>query len=201
VGYSAGPNLYEYVVDDPVDRVDPTGLTDCVARPNGGQTCTIAESKQSNLAAGVASAVLAGGAAVWNAAVHTYEKATGQSDSAAGSKAATDADTKRQDPYVVRVQAQGSGLKQERSLTLQSDKPIPVKEVHMALTAMATGMSRQDQQATGTAFVSASKWATRVSEAGGIGPIGSQSFTNGVDRASTYRVDIEVLSGERNIVP
>jgi len=109
--------------------------------------------------------------------------------------------TRRANPYVVRVQAQGSGLSDQKGVPLVSTQPIKAGLVNATLSAVWASLPADERGATGTAFARATQWVSGVAEGGGIGPIGSTSFTNGVDPGSVYRVDIEVLSGDRNIVP
>jgi len=106
----------------------------------------------------------------------------------------------RDDPYVVRVQVQGTALAPMTSIRLASTRPITLRAVHMALTELARERPVRETRMLRSAFVAASIWATGVANAGGIGPIGSISFDNGRDPRLLVRVDIEVLSGRVNIV-
>lgn len=192
IGYKDDLNLYAYVKDDPTNMADPTGLMSCVTNPDGGRTCTQEVPM-------IVAPLAAGLAAIWNAGVHAVQNASTNSSSKSEAKTSSDTQEKRDSPYVVRLQAQGTNLRHEPSVVLQGDKPITVKQVHMGLTALAGLTDAKDRSGLGPAFVEASKFATRTAAAGGIGPIPSLSF--GPGNQTEQRVDINILSGERNIVP
>lgn len=151
----------------------------------------------------------AGAAVIWNAVVHAYEAVTWQSkskskkQSRAGSVANSTSRSKRDKLYVVRVQVQGVGLKfnpPSNYITIHRAQPVTLQEVHAALTVTASGLSAAEKVATAPAFAAASRWTTKVAAGGGIGPVGNVSFGNGKDPNSVYRVDIDVVSGHKNIV-
>jgi RHS repeat-associated protein len=203
VGYEAGLNLYEYVGDDPLTKSDPTGLDTCVIRPNGGQTCTV-DMKVSVVTA-IPTLFVAGVAYIWNAGVHGYESATGQSDSKKSASAAAntiaDAKAKREDSYVVRVQAQGTALSTPNtSQPISQNRPVTASQAEQALMAVTLKLSRRDQKALAPALEKASTWIANTAERGGTPPV-SKSFNAPGLRGSEGRVDIEVILGNKNIVP
>jgi len=194
VGYKDDLQLYAYVGDDPMNKTDPSGLAKtCTLRENGGQSCW-EDAKLSPLGALIAVTATT----VWNAGVHGYEKVTSKRRAAA---TRSETQTRREKQYYVTVQVQGTGLRNpQRAIPIEGNAPVRVREVHVALTALANSLPRDELRTLGPAFVDASKWATRTADNGGIGPVGSNSFGNGVDSETRYRVDIDVRYGEINIV-
>lgn len=106
----------------------------------------------------------------------------------------------RKEAYIVRVQAQGTLLKNETSVPLTSSAPISVTAVQSALQGTAVQLTPKEQIAMASTFAAASAWANRVAAGGGIGPIGSTTFNVPGLKGSQARVDIEILKGH-NIVP
>lgn len=202
IGTKDDMDLYAYVGDDPVNKTDPTGLqaTDCTPRKDGGQSCHF-KTKTSIVGAALAYAA----ATIWNGGVAVYNTVSGSNKTKSDSNSSSAAKTKerRQDEYVVRVQVQGSGLKGgENSKVLSGNEPITNPQVKNALGQLQAGLNKQDYNSTAVAFGKAGAWTDAASMAGGVdGSRKSISFGNGQQSQSTYRVDIEILSGERNIVP
>ena len=193
VGYKDGPDWYLYVHDDPLNHADPTGL-ECVSRPNGGQTCTV-DIKANPIVLAVISTL----ATISNAAVHTYETVTGQSDSKSDATAAVAAKTSNS--YTVRVQAQGAALSQPNtSNAISQTSPVTASQVQAGLAQTATQLTRSDQKTLNPAFEKASAWVDRVAAAGGTAPVSKSFYVPGIS-GSQARVDIEVIRGSINIVP
>jgi RHS repeat-associated protein len=108
---------------------------------------------------------------------------------------------RRADSYVVRVQAQGTYLSGEPQFeVLSNTQPIKLSEVHWALTKVAAQLNEADRMQLRPAFIAASTWATKVANSGGIGPVGNTPFQVPTFTAKQYRVDIDVVSGDLNIV-
>jgi hypothetical protein len=103
--------------------------------------------------------------------------------------------------YVIRVQVQGKKLTQQRHIPL-GPKPVSItaSETIIALRSMKSELSKNDLQLTNTAFDKAEKWVNQVAQNGGIGPIGSKSFTNKGVNPNDARVDVEILRGH-NLTP
>ena len=105
---------------------------------------------------------------------------------------------RRQD-YFVRIQVQGTKLQRELYLPLAKETPITKQEVHLALTALAYQLSKEDEKDLRPAFGAASQWATTAANAGGA-PVGNYSFYSPGVPGREKRVDIEVKRGQPNVV-
>ncbi|WP_082584892.1 RHS repeat-associated core domain-containing protein [Caulobacter sp. Root655] len=213
IGYGDGLNWYAYVGNDPLNKSDPTGMIQmecfCTVTYSGdafaGSKAPSAAQQQSaqpgrnTKNTGPISVLGAGLVTIWNAGVHVWNAGV---DARAAAQEASTTGARREDPYSVRVQVQGLGLAGgDRSINLLSKEPVKLREVHLALTALAIGLPKNEQRILGSAFVKASTWATSAAASGGVAPGASKSFGNGVDLEGWYRVDIHPLSGSTNIVP
>lgn len=106
--------------------------------------------------------------------------------------------------YLVRVQVQGRSLSVGAagdSIVLRNTSPIRASATIVALDTLQARLKRSDLSLTSQAFARAKVWVSRVAAAGGTGPIGSKSFNNQGVSGRDARVDIEILRGERNLVP
>ena len=103
--------------------------------------------------------------------------------------------------YVVRVQIQGKKLTQQIHIPLgPKNLSITASETIGTLRSMKSELSKNDLRLTDTAFDKAEKWVNQVAQNGGIGPIGSKSFTNKGVNPNDARVDVEILRGH-NLTP
>jgi RHS repeat-associated protein len=198
-GTGGGFNRYAYANNSPYKYVDPDGRDSCVAQSGGGQTCTYTV----NTTVGGAAAMTVG-AGIWNTGVAIYNHAAtkdkSESGSAASAKVAEKA-VERKDAYVVRVQAQGTTLKNETSVPIVGSTPIKAEAVQYALGVTAAGLTSKEQAKMAPAFNKASDWVNAVAASGGFGPEGARSQTFRVpgNTPGEARVDVEVIKGH-NIV-
>jgi RHS repeat-associated protein len=188
-------NRYVYANNSPYKYVDPDGRDSYAAQPNGGQTCTY--TANTNLGDAAAMTV---GAAIWNTGVAIYNHAAAKDKSNSGSATSAKVAEKaveRKDAYVVRVQAQGTTLKNETSVPIVGSTPIKAEAVQYALGVTAAGLTSKEQAKMAPAFSKASDWVNAVAASGGIGPEGARSQTIRVpgNTPGEARVDVEVIKG------
>lgn len=180
--------LYSYTANNPINLVDPDG-----------------ESSKA-----IARAIpLAGGAAAVDGpfpvgdaigAMILIAAALASDNDKIDTAVATSSQTKEEDnQFVVRVQVQGKKMKQELHLPIQKKEPVTDKEAKSALGSLKSQLSKSDKKLLGNAFTKAEKWIDSVAESGGIGPLGSKSFTEKGVSPNDARVDIEVLRGPVNL--
>jgi hypothetical protein len=89
-----------------------------------------------------------------------------------------------------------------KSVALMDNKPISADAVRGALSTVRSQLPRRDQAALDRAFDRATNFVGRSEAAGGVSAPGT-SFSFGTDSSSKreLRVDIQINSGELNIVP
>lgn len=123
-------------------------------------------------------------------------------DAITNSKATTNTDAKTEDNqgYFVRVQAQGKELSKEIHIPIPSDKPVTAKQAIAALSLAEAQLTNRDRKQLGDAFKKAEAWINRVSEAGGVPPIGNVPFTKRGVSPNDARVDVDVMRGPVNLV-
>ncbi|RYD98502.1 MAG: RHS repeat-associated core domain-containing protein [Sphingobacteriales bacterium] len=192
-----GFGLYTYVENNPYAKVDPDGRIAIVAAiPSIVQA--IGAAAASNTGAAVAG--VATGAAIGAALSSSNSSGDSRKNSNTTTTSAAGEAVQRKDAFVVRVQAQGTSLKNETSMPIVGSAPIPADKVQAALQATAAGLTPKEQARMAAAFAAASAWTNKVAEGGGIGPIGSTTFNVPGMKGSQARVDVEILKGH-NIVP
>src|SRR5262249_49934774 len=98
--------------------------------------------------------------------------------------------SRREDPYVVRLQAQGGGV--EESVVLRGQDPITVDEGLTGLETLKARLSRKELQERADPFRRAERFIGNGPAGGGIGPPG-KSFS--VPESGGIRVDVEILRG------
>lgn len=131
-------------------------------------------------------------------AVTNDSHSKGKTDVAPITGAKTNTDSKREDSFVVRLQAQGS-LIGEHSVVLTGSDPIPATEVQAGLASLESQLTNTQQKVLSGAFSKAALTVDRAAQAGGVPSGYSKShYVAGVsgDRA---RVDIESKVGQGNI--
>jgi RHS repeat-associated protein len=198
VGYADGPNLYRYAGNDPLANKDPDGRTAVAAGPAFAAGTAVCGPVCGGVAAGVVA--LVGARMVAVAESRSTEAKPSGSATSSSAAAAPETTVDRKESFVVRVQAQGTSLKNESSVPIVASGPISAASVQSALKATSAALTPKEQSRMASAFAAASKWTNKVAESGGIGPVGSVTFNVPGAKGSEARVDIEILKGH-NIVP
>lgn len=108
--------------------------------------------------------------------------------------------SRRTDPFVVRVQAQGRKVG-EHSMVLRGNTPIPADEVRTALVALQDDLGNRQLRLLSPAFANAQTTVDNAEASGGVPQGFSKShYVPGVPGADA-RVDIESILGNGNIGP
>jgi hypothetical protein len=100
--------------------------------------------------------------------------------------------------YVVRLQAQGSGL--QKSVTFNQPTPVTRTAAVQGLSELEKQLTSREYKARDVALRKAETWINNVATSGGSGPPGKSGFTNPGVRGKVARIDVEILAGV-NLVP
>ncbi|MDQ4086944.1 MAG: hypothetical protein M3177_02855 [Pseudomonadota bacterium] len=201
VGYEGGINLYGYVGNDPLNNTDPDGRNPLAA----GAACMINSVCRGALAAGAAAV---GGLLFRPPAPPTTagpRSSSTSSSTQAGEgrsrpSAAPVAERSRDQTYTVRVQAQGTGLRQEQSEVIEQNRPVTAGQVEAAIANVTERLTGREQRIIEPAADRARVFARAAAEGRGVPAGTSRSFGNDQHSRSVFRIDIDVFRGERNIV-
>ncbi len=112
--------------------------------------------------------------------------------------AASRSDPECAEEFVVRLQAQGSGL--QKSVTIRQKTPVTATQAIQGLAELKESLTRAELALRDEALRKAEAWIRAAALAGGVGPPGKSGFTNRGVRGSVARIDVEVLRGT-NLVP
>ncbi|WP_394850766.1 FG-GAP-like repeat-containing protein [Pendulispora brunnea] len=123
-------------------------------------------------------------------------KPADKADSGDKAVAKEDAKDKRQDKYVVRLQAQGGHL--EKSVVFSQSSPVTAAQALAGLEALRGELTKSQRKERAVAFVAAEAWIVKTAAGGGSPPDRKSFYIPGV-RGTDARVDIEILAGH-NIV-
>jgi hypothetical protein len=94
--------------------------------------------------------------------------------------------------YVVRVQAQGSGL--EKSVAIRQPVPVTIAQGLAALAALQAQLTPGELKLRDIALDKAAKWIYDRAPYG-AGPPGMSDFNNPGVRGNVARIDVEILMG------
>jgi len=99
---------------------------------------------------------------------------------------------RRAEEFVVRLQAQGSGL--EKSEIIRANESITVAQGIAGLVALGAQLTRSELRLLAGAFAAAARWISQRPPHG-VHAHASMHFTNPGVRRSVARVDVEVIVG------
>lgn len=95
-------------------------------------------------------------------------------------------------PFRVRLQAQGSGL--EESENFRGTRPMTVSEGLAGLEILKARLTKRERKARDQALAKAAKWISGRPPQG-AGPPGKSGFTNKEVTGDVARIDVEIFAG------